>query len=126
MSLDLDVRRKKSNGLYPLKIRINNTATQKNRYYGTGYDMDLSAYKKVFESSKPKRREREIKEEVEALLFEYKGIAQSIVDFTFGAFEEKQFKPKGESQDIFYQYKMKIEELDSLKKLAQSPIITLV
>ncbi|WP_187328754.1 tyrosine-type recombinase/integrase [Echinicola rosea] len=117
LSLDLDNRRKKSNGLYPSKIRIYNTATQKNRYYGTGYDMDLSTYKKVFESSKPKRREREIREEVEALLLEYKAIAQDIDDFTFDTFEEKLFKPKGESQDIFYQYKMKIEELDLQKKI---------
>ncbi|QDH77943.1 site-specific integrase [Echinicola soli] len=117
LSLDLDIRRKKSNGLYPLKIRIYNTTTQKNRYYGTGYDMDLSTYKKVFESSKPKRREREIREEVEALLLEYKGIAQDIDDFTFDIFEEKLFKPKGESQDAFYQYKMKIEELDAQNKI---------
>ncbi|RAI86798.1 tyrosine-type recombinase/integrase [Algoriphagus yeomjeoni] len=117
LSLILDVRRKKSDGLYPLKIRVYDTSVQKNRYYGTGYDMDLSTYKKVFESPKPKRNEREIREEIEELLYEYKIVAQSIENFTHDIFEEKLFKPKGEPQDAFYQYNIKIEDLKSQHKL---------
>jgi len=117
LSLILDVRRKKTDGLYPLKIRVYDTSIQKNRYYGTGYDMDLSTYEKVFESSKPRRSEREIREELEELLYEYKSIAQSIDDFTHDVFEEKLFKPQGESQDAFYQYRMKMEDLDTQQKI---------
>lgn len=117
LSLILDVRRKKTDGLYPLKIRVYDTSIQKNRYYGTGYDMDLSTYEKVFESSKPRRSEREIREELEGLLYEYKSIAQSIDDFTHDVFEEKLFKPQGESQDAFYQYRMKMEDLDTQQKI---------
>ncbi|WP_188834927.1 tyrosine-type recombinase/integrase [Echinicola rosea] len=100
-----------------MKIRLYSVATKKNKYYGTGYDMNTETYKKVFETVRPRKEEKALREEIQSLLLDYKRVAESIEDFTFDKFEETLFKPKGDVLDVFYQYELKIQELEEKNKL---------
>lgn len=116
VSLLLDTRRKKGNGLFPVKIRVYDTSTKKARLYTTDFDLSQRDFDRILfpdEDQKLRKEEKEIRDGLRELESDYKKKFESLKVFTFDAFEAL-FKIKtGDIINIFFHYESKILDLKS-------------
>tara|TARA_R110002020_G_scaffold150915_5_gene327805 strand:+ start:1240 stop:2529 length:1290 start_codon:yes stop_codon:yes gene_type:complete len=114
VSLYLDTRREKKNGLYPVKIRVYDGSTKKVKLYSTDYDMDEKLFEKVVFPVKGQRlsdEEKAIRSALDELLYFYSTKVQKMQYFTFEAFDNSITIKSGEITDAFFQYETYIKEL---------------
>jgi len=82
----LDTRRKKQNGVYPLKLRI--TYKRKQKYYSIGIDLTKQDYQKVI-SPKPRDYFKSIKRKLNAIEEKTINTINNLDIFSFELFESK-------------------------------------
>ncbi|WP_339881140.1 site-specific integrase [uncultured Algoriphagus sp.] len=121
ISLYLDTRRAKQNGLYPVKIRVYDGNTKKVKLYSTDYDLDENLFEKVIFPVKGQRLkdvEKAIKGELDDLLYFYTGKVQKIQYFTFDALDNVLTSKTGDITDVFFQYEAYINDLRDFKRVS--------
>jgi len=118
----LDTRREKKNGKYPLKLRVYANQLKKQQLYSIIFEKEdkssedeiidveytKTEFRNFWEAVKPRGKNKEIR-----LIFEkYEQraikVASKIVPFSFSQFEKKMHLKSGEGEDVFFQYKEKI------------------
>jgi integrase/recombinase XerD len=105
----LDTRFEKKNKKYPVKLRI--THERVSRHYKTGHDLTEAEYKKVF-SNKAKGDYLDLQKEFNTLLETTNSIIKSIPTFSFDEYKKRCEVGTGESTDIFYRYRVELDELE--------------
>lgn len=121
ISLYLDTRREKQNGLYPVKIRVYDGSTKKVKLYSTDYDLDEKVFDRVAFPLKGQRlrdAEKAIKSDLDELLYFYTGKVQKLQYFTFEDLDNSITSKTGEITDAFFQYESFIKELREFKRVA--------
>lgn len=121
VSLYLDTRREKQNGLYPVKIRVYDGTIKKVKLYSTDYDMDESAFERVVFPARGQRlkdAEKAIKSDLDELIIFYIRKVQKLPYFTFEALDNSIEFKVGEITDVFFQYETCIKELREYKRIA--------
>lgn len=120
VSIYFDARRKKDNGLYPVRIRVYDTSLRKAKLYTTDFDLTEKDFNRIFHleiGQRLNRQEREIKDNLESLRNLYYDKIQSLRAFTFEALENALSIKTGELTDSFYHFKTLIQELREQKRL---------
>lgn len=111
ISLFLDTRRTKENGLFPVKLRVFYKPTRKQKLYATKFELSKKDYKSIWLTVKPRQDYKESKKEMQALLSHAEYVAEELQKFTFEIFEKKLFEKASEGHNVFYQYEQIIQEL---------------
>ncbi|WP_163377806.1 tyrosine-type recombinase/integrase [Cyclobacterium sp. SYSU L10401] len=114
VSLYLDTRRKKDNGLFPVKIRVYDSSLKKARLYTTDFELTEKDFDRIFHPEKGQRfrkEETEIKDDLNDLKFFYQEKIQAIKAFTFEALENSLSIRTGEQNNAFYHYECVIMDL---------------
>ena len=113
-----DTRRSKTNGLYPIKLRI--TFARVQRFYQIGVDaskadfnliQDTNAIKSVSTSTE-KRRLNELKLKCDSVLVKATTIADKLDDFTFRLFERIFFRNELSIEDVYSYYDDIIKQIN--------------
>lgn len=117
ISFFLDKRRKKSNGKFPLKIRVFQTHPRNQKLLPTKYDFSEVEYDSIFFPKKEDKTNKEtskLRLELELILKKANDVADSIIPFDFKKFENKLYIKRSQEANVFYQYdlfiKMLVEE----------------
>ncbi|WP_373397949.1 site-specific integrase [Algoriphagus halophilus] len=121
ISYYLDTRRKKQNGMYPVKIRVYDGITKKVRLYSTDFDLDEKTFDRIKFPEKGRRlreEEKSIKSDLDELLIFYKEKLKLLQIFTFDSFEESLIVKTGEKANTFFQYETYVKELKEYERIA--------
>jgi integrase/recombinase XerD len=116
ISIYLDTRRKKANGLFPVKLKVYSPATIERRYYPTKYEFTEKEFNSIWNSEKPRKETEDIRIELRAIENKAIETARTITPFNFEQFEKKLYLSKGETDDIITHYERVIELLKSRKQ----------
>ncbi|WP_046744903.1 tyrosine-type recombinase/integrase [Kordia zhangzhouensis] len=122
-SIYLDKRKssKKTNNLFPVKIRVYSTITKKKKLYPTGVDLSIEDFEDIFNSDKKFRgNKKEIEFHVRRIHSNAEDIAKNLNPFTFETFEKKMFRAKNASINIEHHYKEKIKAFKENEQLSSA------
>lgn len=117
ISLYLDTRRIKSNGLYPVKIRVFTPSPRKQKLYPTRFEFSQKDFESIWETSKPRNEHKETRRDLQAVETLAIETAEEISPFVFEQFEKKLYRGKGEGENVFYQYGLIIKKLTDNSQL---------
>lgn len=117
VSFYLDTRRKKRNGLYPVKLRVYTSSPRKQKLYPTPYEMTSTEFDEVMDMSNTDNSKQDLRSELNDQLKRAREEAKKIVPFSFEKFEEKLSKKQGDALKVKYQYEERIRELIQSKQI---------
>lgn len=105
-----DTRRKKSNGQYPVKLRV--TYQREQKYYPTDYDLTPDDFERV-NGAKPRSEFKEVRADLIALETRANLIIEKFPTFSFVQFEAQLFNQSGsrEAHDIAQAFDAVVERL---------------
>ena len=107
VTLYLDARRKKDNGLFPVKIRVYDTTIRKAKLYTTDFELTEKDFNRIVFPEKGQRfskDEKAIKENLDSLMYLYMDKVKGLNVFTFDALENTLTIKTGDLINIFYQF----------------------
>lgn len=110
-SIVLDKRQIKSNGTYPVKIRVFTPQPRKQKLYRTNIDLTESDFEKSWNSIRPQGKHKATKKILESLLEKAESIKTELHPFSFNEFEKKLYNRKGAELTLKFQYQNKIDLL---------------
>lgn len=119
ITLYLDNRRKKSEGTYPVKLRLYQPRATKERLFRTGLDLTEDEFEQVYLKKDPEKKKgklsREEKQILQIQLDSIKAKGNEVLDllkeFSFDEFE-KRFYNKSSEVDICHYYEEYIQKLN--------------
>lgn len=117
IQLYLDIRRAKSNGKYPLKLRVFTPNPRRQKLYSTKFDFSEKEFAGIYGTLKPRIEHKEIKRELDSIVNLATDVANKITPFSFEQFEKKLYRGKGEGQNIYYQYEQIITKFNKNNQL---------
>ena len=112
ISIYLDTRRPKDNGLYPVKLRVFSSAIKKAKLYPTIFDLSLKEFASAWEVTKPRTEHKQLRLDLQAIENKANETAQTIKPFTFDKFERKLYIKASDTDNVFYQYELLIKKLN--------------
>lgn len=120
ISLYLDTRRSKSNGKYPVKLRVFTKEPRIQKLYPTLFEFTEKEFQSIWITTKPKpevRNNRQKLKDLEQMAFDK---ADDLVPFSFEAFENALTKTKGDRQNLVFKYHEQINKLLSLDHIGNA------
>jgi len=118
ISIVLDTRRLKSNGKYPVKLRVFTSTPRKQKLYPTKFDFTKDEFESIWESLRPRGENKKLKKQIQAIEVKANEVAEKITPFSFEQFEKKLFQKKGEGIKVSYQFSNKIEALKDRNQIS--------
>ncbi len=122
VSIILDSRRKKTNNLFPVKLRVYDPQTRKAILYDLGIDLSAEDFNLSYGVPKPKKEFVEINTKLIFIKSKASEIVQTIHPFTFEKFEKKMFRAKGDAKNIYSLFEERISDFDSSNKISSRDI----
>ncbi|MDC3338018.1 site-specific integrase [Flavobacteriales bacterium] len=122
ISVIIDTRRAKSNGKYPIKLRIYHSISRQQKYYPTVFDMTENDFKKVWHSVKPRGEHKEVKKKLHAIEINATNVADSLRPFTFEQFEKRLYRKPGDGVLVSYHYNLSIANLIKQDKIGTADV----
>jgi integrase/recombinase XerD len=110
-SLFLDTRRKKKNGKYPVKLRVWNPQTKKQKLYPTVFELTQNEFDSIWLTSKTRNEHKATKNKMAALLKMADDIAEKLKIFNFNDFEAKMMVKPNEGTYVKSRYDIFIRRL---------------
>jgi hypothetical protein len=116
----LDRRYKKTSGLFPVKLWVYSTATQKSKRYPTRFSFSVKEFDSIWNTSKPRKEYQETRQELDALKSRAVMEAKALSVFSFDLFEKKLMRQSGEGDNVFHHYQQAIRELTNNDQLGSA------
>lgn len=111
ISIYLDVRRKKANGNYPVKLRVFIPTIRKQKLYSTPFEFTENEFKSIWETVKPRAEYKEIQMKMKALELHANQTADKLSHFTLEKFERELFRVAHSNRgDVVNLYQEAIEQ----------------
>ena len=111
ISIYLDVRRKKANGNYPVKLRVFIPTIRKQKLYSTPFEFTENEFKSIWEAVKPRSEYKEIQMKMKALELHANQTADKLSHFTLEKFERELFRVAHSNRgDVVNLYQEAIEQ----------------
>jgi site-specific recombinase XerD len=125
ISIYHDRRRSKSNGKYPVKLRVFSPYPRRQKLYNTGYELSDEDFQQIMNLKKRSGKKSaqyqewsEIKDDLTKIEMAAKEIVESIRPFSFEQFETHFSRKPGDGSRVGYQYKIRIDELKKANKFS--------
>jgi site-specific recombinase XerD len=119
-SLYLDCRKAKKNGKYPLKIRLFNSKTRKQKYFPTNYDFTSEEYSQI--ALKKTKVDKDWDLKLNALILKVNEAVTSTNPFSFEVFEKKLYDKYSKDDLVKLLFENKIKELLNGDKVGTADI----
>lgn len=101
ISIYLDTRReKKKTGLFPVKLRVYHTITQKKKLYPTSIEMSEEEFENTWNKSKPKKQYQEKRRNLLIVENHANTLAEKLSPFTFELFERNLYRKASDSNNV--------------------------
>jgi site-specific recombinase XerD len=111
-----DTRRKKDNGLYPVKLRV--YFNYETRYYPIGKDLSKDEFIRSYLAQKPRDEFKKLKQQMSSIEVKANKVMDELKDgFSFDKFEKKMFRPIGSENDVFYYYERTIKDFQKRERV---------
>lgn len=114
ISIYLDVRRKKANGKYPVKLRVFIPSIRRQKLYPTAFEFVESEFKSIWETVKPRSEHKEAQMKLKALELHANELADKLPYFTLEKFElalyNKSHSNRGDVVNLYH------DAIDQYKK----------
>jgi len=123
VSIYLDIRRKKTSGKYPAKLRVYHKNDER-RLYDIKTDLTEEEYKNGYLPAKPRQEYRELKKTLTEIEAKADKIITSLKYFTFERFERKMFRLSTDSNNVIYYYDEYIKKLTQDNKIGTADSYT--
>lgn len=120
VTLFLDKRRKKKSGKFPLKIRVWDYQSNDAKLYPSGLDLTEKEYDSAWESNKPRKEFRALRDTMEEIRVRTIEIARTANGNVFKEFEKRLYRPKGAGQNALHHYDEIIKSLDEEGRIGTS------
>ena len=117
ISIYLDTRRAKSNGMYPVKLRVFTSSPRIQKLYNTQFEYSESEFESIWKTTKPRLEYKEKRKQLQIIENDAEEILKDLNPFTFEQFEKRLLRNNGEGTNVFYHFKRTIDELTSYKQL---------
>jgi len=104
IALFLDIRYRKSNGKYPLKIRVYHLLSKGSMLYQTAFEFTISEFQSIWRSSKRRSEYDEVYEELKRIETRAVEAAEETIPFSFELFEKKLYRNAADTENVFYHY----------------------
>jgi integrase/recombinase XerD len=107
ISIYLDTRRAKSNGLFPVKLKVYCPLTVTRKYYPTSYEFSEIDFKSIWETTKKRKEHKDLNLELKAIEAKAYEAAKKLPVFNFEDFERLFIgaSSTGNNDVIFYYQK---------------------
>ena len=119
-SLYLDCRKAKKNGKYPLKIRLFNSKTRKQKYFPTNYEFTSEEYGQIALKKTKIYKDWDLK--LNALILKVNEAVTSTNPFSFEVFEKKLYDKYSKDDLVKLLFENKIKELLNEDKVGTADI----
>ncbi|GGK38554.1 MULTISPECIES: phage integrase SAM-like domain-containing protein [Flavobacteriaceae] len=123
ISIKLDTRREKENGLYPVKLRLYSKTLRDRKIYSLGTDLSIKDFQEIWiegqnKSFRGKKRDLQI----QLKKYESRALdeAAKIEPFSFEQFEKNYFRKSTDSINVFYHFEKIIKENIQNNKIGTS------
>lgn len=117
ISIYLDTRRAKTNGNYPVKLRVFTSYPKKQKLYSISYDFSKDDFKKVWTNKRINKEFKNDNVRIGAIKQKAVEIANDIIPFSFERFEKLLFRKVGEGTSVKYHYNEYINTLKNNKRI---------
>jgi integrase/recombinase XerD len=114
VSLYLDTRRPKDDGIYPLKLRV---YFGKAKLFDTGRSLSEHDYEKSYLSKKPKGEYHDLKIGLVAIEAKANAVIKDLKTFSFEKFEKQLFRTNNSVNNIIDHYQGYIEQLEANERI---------
>lgn len=104
ITMYLDKRRAKHNGLFPIKLRVWDSQIKKAKFYPVGIDLKPKEFEDTWNRKKPSKPNQENRIKLDFILTRANKIVGGLHVFTFNHFEKKLFRKSGESTDVYFHH----------------------
>ncbi|WP_103864368.1 site-specific integrase [Aquimarina sp. I32.4] len=118
ISIYLDKRRTKSNGKFPVRLRVFVSNPRKQKLYPTKFDFTKKEFESIWETNKPRKEYKDIRLKLQAIENKANEIADKIIPFAFTQFEKKLFRKKGDGIKVPYHYKERIADYKKQNRIS--------
>lgn len=117
ISIYLDTRRAKSNGKFPVKLRVYTPHPRVQKLYFTQFEFTTDEFGSIWNTSKPRNEHKPIRKQMQAIEVRATKVAENLKPFTFEQFEKKLYRKDGDGTNLKYQYSRIIKEFLNNKKI---------
>ena len=114
ISLYLDSRRLKENGIYPIKLRV---YFDKAKLFDIGKSSTIEDFEKSYLSNRPKGEHKDLKIELVAIEAKANEVSKELKIFSFEKFKKKLFQTKLGKNDLLNHYQNYIEKLEQEERI---------
>lgn len=111
ITIYLDTRREKANGLFPVKLRVYSPLLAKTKYYPTVFELSEKDFQSVWLTAKPRKEYNDQRLKLQALENRANDAASELKVFSFEQFEKRLFRQTGNGEDVFYHYQQMVSKL---------------
>jgi site-specific recombinase XerD len=109
ISIYLDTRQEKTDGTYPVKIKVYASGMER-KYYPTGISLTEADFNTIITSEKLKGKLKEYRDKLDEKKGEATKIAKTLDPFDINTFDMKFKRPKNSKANLFFYFDHKIAE----------------
>jgi integrase/recombinase XerD len=117
ISIYLDTRRAKSNGKYPVKLRVFTPTPRVQKLYPTKFEYSIEEFDSIWKTTKPRNEHKAKRHQLQEIELNAIEVVDGLETFTFEQFEKKLFRNTGDGTNVFYQYERTVEDLTQSNQL---------
>lgn len=109
--LFLDVRYKKTNGRFPVKLNVYSPELRKQKIYPTAFDLTEPEFASIWQTIKPRKEFQDQRKKMKALEAHANEVAEQLRIFSFEQFEKLLFNKSGSREDVIFHYQEMISKM---------------
>ncbi|MHA7101255.1 tyrosine-type recombinase/integrase [Roseivirga pacifica] len=122
ISIVLDKRRVKTNGKFPVKLRVYFSATKKQKLYNLNLEYSEKDFNSIWNTSKTRVEYKEDKIRLNSIEEKAIRISRELSPFDFDQFEKRLFRSSQDGSNISYHYDQIIKEKIELSNLSTADV----
>lgn len=108
----------KSNGKFPVRLRVFVSNPRKQKLYPTAFDFTEKEFESIWETNKRRKEYKGTRLKLQAIENKANEVAGKIIPFAFTQFEKKLFRKKGDGVKIAYHYKERIADYKKQNRIS--------
>lgn len=110
ISYYVDTRRKREDGIYPIRLRVYNPVDRKKKLYQTEFNFTVKEFQSIWENVRPRTEYKSIRLKMTALENRANEAASKLSLFSFAKFEELLYRKGNAVADLFFYYDQAIKK----------------
>jgi integrase/recombinase XerD len=120
----LDKRKQRTDGTYPVKIKVYEVGIRNRKYYPTGVALTEEDFKKLNSGDKLSKKLKDAGSRIDAKKVQFEDIIKKMDSFSFAELDLKAQRKTTDGTNVFYHFAKKIERLKKLEQIKTAGLYT--